>query len=870
MKAPVLRALRPRRIRTRLLLGVVAVQILAMAALTGTLVVRQRRFLRAESLQEAETLAGTLAVNSVSWVLANDVEGLDEVVVSVRRDPDVAYAMVLSREGLVLAHTDPRRRGTFLSDPESRGMLNHEAGPFLVAEARDVVDVAAPVMAAGRPVGWVRVAVDQTKIARSLRAVLWTGLGVGLLAAAVSAALAIVVGRRLTSGVAGLLDLSARIRNGRRDVRADVSGEDEVAELGRGLNEMIDALAGGEERVRLLLDSTAEGILGIGPDGRCVFCNAAAVALLGWSSPEDLLGTEVHERVHRGQAEANADGRECAIVALLEGRSERHRADDTFIRADGTAFPVEIRACPVIRDGASIGVVVTFVDISDRIQAEEALRRAEEKYRRFFEEDLAGHFISTPDGRILECNPAFARTFGFESTEELRALGAGSIYLDPGDRVAFLEDLTRHRRLERITRDFRHRDGHVVHVLQSVVGTFDEKGELVEIHGFFIDETERWAAEEKLRQAQKMEAVGRLAGGVAHDFNNILTIILGYLEIVRPSLSEADPRRADLAEVEAAAQRAAALTRQLLAFSRRQVLRPALIDLNAVVRDVEKMLRRLIGEDIKVTTDLAPGLGTVLADQGQIEQVLMNLVVNARDAMPDGGRLTIATANEGGGPEARVVLTVRDTGCGMDREVLGRLFEPFYTTKEAGKGTGLGLATVYGIVKQSGGDVRVESEPGRGSTFCVSFPRAAGTPASRAPEILVAPPSTSCTVAIAEDDLALRSLAGKVLQQAGYDVVVCGTPEDVLAWGGAHPGRIDVLLSDVVMPGMRGPELARRLAATHPETRVLYMSGYTDNEIARQGVLQSDVRLLQKPFTKSALLAAVREAVDTAPAAGPS
>jgi nitrogen-specific signal transduction histidine kinase len=387
------------------------------------------------------------------------------------------------------------------------------------------------------------------------------------------------------------------------------------------------------------------------------------------------------------------------------------------------------------------------------------------------------------------------------------------------------------------------------------------------------DISERRQLEEQLRQSQKMEAVGRLAGGVAHDFNNLLTAISGYSELMLRRLRQGDPLRHNAEEINKAGNRAASLTSQLLAFSRKQVLQPKVLDLNIVVADMDKMLRRLIGEHIELVTILEPQLWSIRADPGQLQQVILNLAVNARDAMPEVGRLTIETSNielddenarwhVGVRPGRYVMLAVNDTGFGMDSQTRERVFEPFFTTKEVGKGTGLGLATVYGIVKQSGGYVWVYSEPGRGTTFKVYLPRV-DAPA----EAVARPRETGTlvgteTILLAEDDETLRPLAKGLLEKLGYRVLDAENAERALALAAAHGGPIHLLVADVVMPGASGRELARRLAQTRPDTKVLYISGYTDDAIVHHGMLEPGLHFLQKPFTPAALARKVRDVLD--------
>jgi len=377
---------------------------------------------------------------------------------------------------------------------------------------------------------------------------------------------------------------------------------------------------------------------------------------------------------------------------------------------------------------------------------------------------------------------------------------------------------------------------------------------------------------EQLRQSQKMEAVGKLAGGIAHDFNNLLTAINGYSELTMRQLQPEDPLRRNVEEIKKAGDRAAGLTRQLLAFSRKQVLQPKVFDLNTVVAEMEKMLHRLIGEDIELKTVLDANLGSIKADPGQIEQVMMNLAVNARDAMPQGGKLTIETANVSLDEEyaahhvavksgSYVVLSVSDNGSGMDEETQARIFEPFYTTKEQGKGTGLGLSTVYGIVKQSGGSIWVYSEIGQGTTFKIYLPRAAsGAPEyQRSPELQISLRGTE-TILMAEDDDRVRSLVGKVLGGYGYRIIEAANGAAALSICENNDGEpIHLLLTDVIMPEMSGRDLADRFNLLRPDSKVLYMSGYTDEAIVHHGVLDADASFIQKPFTPDSLARKVRE-----------
>ncbi|MCL5742376.1 MAG: response regulator, partial [Acidobacteria bacterium] len=421
--------------------------------------------------------------------------------------------------------------------------------------------------------------------------------------------------------------------------------------------------------------------------------------------------------------------------------------------------------------------------------------------------------------------------------------------------------------------DIEHRivlpDGSQRYVHEQAEVVMDDAGKPVRLIGTAHDVTATRQLEEQLAHSQKMEAVGRLAGGVAHDFNNLLTVITGYCELSLAQLEDADPLKENIVEIRRAGERAASLTGQLLAFSRRQMLQPQVLDLNSVIAGTERMLRRLIGEDIELVTHLNPETGAVKVDAGQLQQVVMNLAVNARDAMPKGGKLTIETANAvldetyvkkhiGVQPGPYVMIAVSDTGVGMGAETQSHIFEPFFTTKGRGKGTGLGLSTVYGIVKQSGGEPTTPIETGKGTTFKIYLPRIFDA-APENTETAVTDARGTGTILLVEDEEAVRTLAIKILEKAGYRLLVAADPAEALRLVGSFSETIDLMITDVIMPGMSGRDLARELETSRPSMQVLYISGYTDNAIVHHGVLEAGLHFVQKPFTPQALTLKVRE-----------
>jgi PAS domain S-box-containing protein len=515
----------------------------------------------------------------------------------------------------------------------------------------------------------------------------------------------------------------------------------------------------------------------------------------------------------------------------------------------------------------------------ERRRAERELRVSEERYRRFFEEDVAGDFISTPDGKLLACNSAFARIFGFASIAEAMKSNLVELYPSAKARDAFIDLVRKERRLENYETQLRRRDGKTVYVVANVFGAFNDRSELVEVKGYLFDNTESKRLEDQLRQSQKLEAVGRLAGGVAHDFNNLLTIITNYGDLLLGTLGPNDPRRRYAAEIKKAAESASSLPRQLLAFSREQVLEPKILSLNTLVTDMEKLLQPLLSENIQLKTVLAPDLGQIKSDQGQLEQVILNLVINARDAMPDGGQLTIETANVTveskygspqafAGPSEYVVVSVTDTGVGMTDEVKAHLFEPFFSTKPRDKGTGLGLATCYGIVKASGGFINVYSEPGEGSTFKVCLPRVyEETPAAQAAPApaLRSLAKGSETVLLVEDDPAVSDAAAHILRARGYTVLEASSGAEALELVKKNSaGEIQLLFTDVMMPQMNDRELAEKLTSLYPRMKVLYTSGYTEENIVGRGLFERGAPFIQKPFEAASLIQKVQEVLGTA------
>ena len=683
------------------------------------------------------------------------------------------------------------------------------------------------------------------------------------------------------------------------------------------------ALLQSQERNRAIVDTALDGVITIDAAGIVTEWNAQATAIFGWTREEAmgklLSDTIIPER----DREAHAQG----IRAYLKtgvGPVLNHRIEIASRHKEGHEFPVELAVSP-----ARIGETYIFSafvrDITDRRRAERRLAsqyavtrvlseavRLEEAVPKIIqavgeslEWDLGVFWRLDKQSGTLRCLD-YWRVPSHVSDEFIAQMqtqtfkpGVGlpgriwesgqpvwitDVTLDPafvraelasatGLHGAFGFPIRIGGEVEGVIEFFSHQvhepDSELLSMITDVglkIGQFGERTSAQEALRL---------TEAQLRQSQKMEAVGRLAGGVAHDFNNLLTVIRGYSELILSRLAQADPARREMEEVKKAADRAAGLTSQLLAFSRRQFVATKIVDLNALVMNMDGMLRRLLGEDIvELCADLDPQVGSIKVDPGQIEQVIMNLAVNARDAMPMGGQLTIQTRNVtiGKGPRREtlmldegtyVLLSIRDTGQGMSEETQSHLFEPFFTTKEKGKGTGLGLSTVYGIVKQSGGTIGIESKLGQGTTCKIFFPKVNET-AQGAPIIseTVGRAIGRETILVVEDDPSVRGLVQEALRLSGYEVVVARHGIEALLAGAKHPGPIHLLLTDVAMPQMSGPEVAEKLTVVRPDIKVLYMSGYPDHPVFEQGGVKRDTAFLQKPFTPHILTQRVREVLD--------
>jgi two-component system, cell cycle sensor histidine kinase and response regulator CckA len=634
------------------------------------------------------------------------------------------------------------------------------------------------------------------------------------------------------------------------------------------------ALAASERRFRSLVQNSSDLVTIVAPDGTILYASDSAERIVGYS-PDSLVGTSLLEYLDEADIPP--------VRGLLQNGNGKPSVagpiEFSLRRADGPPVWLEAVGTNLLNDATIRGIVLNARDVSERKRADRALRESEERYRDLFDNASDLVCMAAPDGSLLYVNQAWQEGIGYDQDEISRMQLLDIVHPDSrGFYRSVLERVLQGERLNHVELVFVPKAGTPITVEGNLSCTFKD-GQPSVVRGIYRDITERKRVEEHLRRAERMQAAGKLAGGVAHEVNNMMTGVIGFSEFLLRSFDPSDPRRGDVEEVIRAGTRAADVTRQLLAFTRQQFLRPQVVEVNAVVTEMEKMLRRSLGEDKQLELRLSPEAGRMRADRGQLEQVLINLVLNARDALTGHGRVTIETApavwdldyaQRHDGVELPlgryVMLAVSDTGCGMDPDVQARIFEPFFTTKPIGQGTGLGLSTVYGIVKQSGGFVWVYSEPGEGSVFKVYLPEAKAALVAEPPsELPMAARGGSETILVIEDEDIVRNLASRGLRDHGYTVLEAKDGAEALRYIQQHPGAVDLVISDVVMPEMGGRELAQNLALFDPELSILFMSGYTGDDVVQRGLLDPGAPFQQKPFTPGAMASKVRSMLDQHP-----
>lgn len=692
------------------------------------------------------------------------------------------------------------------------------------------------------------------------------------LAMALAVGIAVFVTRRLGREMREREGAQAAIRNMNEDLERKVTERtEELAHTVSTLRDEFNVRAAQEvdlRRLAAIVESSDDAIIASTLNGIITDWNPGAERMLGYSRSE-MIGQPISRILPPDRL-----GEPSRSLERLIGGDQVVHHETVRVRKDGRQIQVSVTLSP-LRDmrGKVIGDSAIFRDVGERKEIEDALRRSEAGFRSLVHNAPYGILRTKPDGRIVQANPAMVRMLGYASEQELLGLNmAQRVYRRPEERAQAVAWTGKQDSVHGVELEWRRKDGSMFTVRCDTHVVMDREGYLEFLETFVEDVTERRELELQLRQGQKMEAIGRLAGGIAHDFNNLLGVISGYAELVCDQIGPQAEARNSVEQIRKAADRAAGLTRQLLAFSRQQVLETSILNLNSIVEDMVKMLPRLIGEDIELQSSFDPHLGAVKADQGQIEQVVLNLAINARDAMPSGGRLLIHTRrarfdselalkHPAMAPGDYVLLSVQDTGTGMDQQTQAHIFEPFFTTKERGRGTGLGLATVYGFVKQIGGYIWVDSKPGVGTTFEIYLPVAREQAPQTGPSACsVDSEKGAGTVLLVEDEESLRTLTRSILEQGGYTVIEASNGAEAVEIATAYCDPIHLLLTDMVMPGMNGRTVAEKVGQLHPGIRVAYMSGYTGFSTREADKLNGVI--IAKPFTRHVLLQKLNEALE--------
>jgi len=842
--------------------------LLAGAAFT----VSDLRTFREHAVNESVSVAYFTGFNtSAKLTLDRPKEAHELLVIALTPLPQMRAAALYKKNGSLFAvyHRKGAEEDIVPDKPGKDG--SHFQGDKLV--------LFQPIIFQGEPIGTIYLLRDMSEMYGRLE--LYGGIvAVVLLSAAVVAlVLSSVLQRLISKPILDLVSTAKAVSEGKDySVRAAKAGRDEVGILVDGFNEMLAqiqardmALQASESQYRAMFEVAGVGKAQAEPSsGRLLRVNRKMCEITGYSAQE-LLGMTFLQLTHPLDRVRDR----AASQRLAVGEAAEWAIESRYLRKDGRTVWVNINAT-LVRDAAGRPqlVIAVIQDINERKRAEEALQETQQRLQAIMDNSPAMIYWKDAQGRYSLVNRQWLELCQVSREQAINRTDQ-DIFDSETAEILMANDrnvLGARKPLE-FEESIPHEDG--MRTYMSIkFPIFDSAGNPCAVCGISTDISERKHLEDQIRQGQKMQAVGQLAGGVAHDFNNMLGVIMGHSELAISLLKPEDPLRHELEVIFNTTERAATLTRRLLAFSRKQVLQPKVTDLNVVVTEMEKMLRRVIPEDILLYTALEPQLWQVMVDPSQIEQVLMNLVVNARDAMPKGGKLTVETANvllddsycrshAEAKPGKHVMLAVTDTGSGMDAATQARLFEPFFTTKEKGKGTGLGLSMVYGIVKQSGGNLHVYSEPGKGSVFRIYLPQAEGTARpAKSSATRVAVLGGDETVLVVEDEAQMQELVQSVLEKHGYKVLSARHGKEALLVSENHQGPIHLLLTDVLMPQMGGPELAERLMPQRPEMRVIFMSGYTDNAAMIGQLLRQGFQYIEKPFTSRDLAKKVRAVLD--------
>ena len=856
-------------IQRQLMLGIILVHAALMTIFVYDLVTRQQNFLHSQSISQAHSLANTLAANSVSWVLSNDVVGLEEIVQSQINYPDLEYAMVLSPKGRVLAHTDEMKIGLYTNDSVSRKLLSQKKQKYLLVNSTKIIDVASPIFSNGKFIGWARVSLGQEKIISGLNIITRNGMIYTFLAILVGSLFAYFMARGITKGLKHLVYVADGIQDGNLNLRSTLSRKDELGQLSDDFNLMLEAINKGKRDLQTLIENSPALIYAKDLDGRYIFINNKWEQLFAKNIDGGVIGKTDYDIFEKDIAKGFVRNDQAVIKAKHAINSE-----ETAPLEDGIHTYVSIKF-PLFDDNKDIYAICGIsTDITERKKLDENLLASEQHLNLYREQSPLASIEWDTDFRVKYWNNAAEQIFGY-TFEEVKGRNPLE-FLIPNEIKTNIEDVWNAlinqkggttSINENITKDGQH-------VLCEWHNTalIDEAGNVIGAASIGQDITKRQRKEEQLRRSQKMEALGKLTGGIAHDYNNMLGVILGYAELLSQRLSEQPELEKYAKEIHRSGTRGANLTKKLLSFSQQKENEATVENINTLIEKQHLMLEKSLTARIKLILELDNDLWPVLIDGNDLEDTILNMCINAMHAIDGNGKITITTENKNIKsinakllnltPGDYVLLSVIDTGCGMDDTIIEKIFDPFFTTKGE-FGSGLGLSQVYGFVERSKGVVKVYSEKNHGSRFTFYFPRFVGTdhvaPSNITTKVNKNNLTGTETILIVDDEPSLLKLTSEILSQHGYRVLKTEISREVLEI--LDKEHVDLLVSDIIMPDMDGATLASLVQEKYPFVKIQLASGYSEHHI---NSLDPDLyaNLLHKPYNSHDLLIRIRELLD--------
>lgn len=863
----IIRSIWTSSIRRQLMFGIILVHAVLMTIFVYDLVNRQRDFLHTQSIAQANSLAETLAANSVSWILANDIFGLEEILQSQKRYPDLKYAMVLSPDGRVLSHTDDDKIGLYISDKISHTLLTSKKQKHSLISANNLIDVVSPIYSNKEFIGWARVGLDQDSISSSLNTITRDGIFYTLLAIFIGSLFAYFMANGITKGLKHLVDIADGIKGGNLNLRSTLSRNDELGHLSDDFNQMLDTIKKGKHDLQGIMDNSPAVIYAKDLDGRYVFINQKWERLFD-KDKKGIIGKTDHDIFDKELADKFVSNDKAVLKAQHALESEEIAPHE-----DGIHTYMSIKF-PLFKDDGNIySICGISTDITERKIMEENLISSEQHLNLYREQSPLASIEWNTDFQVIYWNSAAENIFGY-TFEEVKGRTPFEFMVPDNIKVdihkVWNELMTQTGGTTSINENIT-KGGQIILCEWHNSPLIDETGNVIGAASIGQNVTERKQQEEQLRRSQKMEALGKLTGGIAHDYNNMLGVVIGYAEILEDML-EQQPNLAKYAhEIHHAGKRGAKLTKKLLDFSGQKSADATVININKLLEHQHLMLEKTLTARIKLVIELEENIWPIWLDSGDIEDAILNISINAMHAIKGNGQLTIQTRNQQVNtynakllqlePGDYVLLDIIDTGCGIDEIIKEKIFDPFYTTKGE-LGTGLGLSQVYGFIERSNGAIKVYSELNQGTRFTLYFPRYFGNTEKQFSSVTnnIMNVAGNETILVVDDELALLNLTSEILSQQGYNIIKTNNSRDALEI--LKNKSIDLLLSDIIMPDMDGYELAATVQKKYPTVKIQLASGFSDDRHLHNLDETLHKNLLHKPYQAQTLLKRIRKLLD--------